>query len=247
MAFLTAFLVVFAGLTAAAVFTRAAYAVTERIARAPWVDLFVSLFTWMPWAAGWWMAGWPGAGASVLAQLVFLHVFCAVDRALRGRPGPTLQGAQARVLGAWRNQLCLLVQTPAIPVFWAIRLAEILLYPPIAWLGRLPFYKHGEWVNLSRHKFDGLTGHDLLWCWYCDWMTGLWALGSDMLRNIESFWCPIRFCDECKNRHACVDFPDIAQWAPPDGRIEDAVRVFDRHYDGRRRNSWWGHPDRRQP
>lgn len=247
MVFLTTFLLVFGGLTACALFTRVAFAVTEKIARAPWVDLFVSLFTWVPWVAGWWLSGWPGVGAAVLAQVAFLHAFCAVDRALRGRPGPTLQGAQARVLGPLRNQLCLLVQTPAIPVFWAIRLAEILLYPPIAWLGRLPTYKSSEWVNLSRHKFDGLVGHDLLWCWYCDWMTGLWSLGSDMLRNIESFWCPIRFCDDCKNRNACVDFPDIAKWAPADGRVEDAVRVFDEHYDGRRRNSWWGHPDRKQP
>ena len=245
MIFGITFLWILGGLIAAAIFTRLAFAITERIAKAPWVDLFVSLFTWAPWVAGWFLDGLAGTGAAVLAQIVFLHLFCGVDRALRGKPGPILEGAQARVLGWWRNQLCLLVQTPAIPVFWMIRIAEIVLYPPIAWLGKLPTYKSSEWVNLSRHKFDGLVGHDLLWCWYCDWMTGLWALGSDMLRNIESFWCPIRFCDDCKCRNACIDFPDLTKWAPADGTVADAVRVFDEHYDGKRKNSWWGHPDRR--
>jgi len=26
--------------------------------------------------------------------------------------------------------------------------------------------------------------------------------------------------------------------------MEDAVRAFEAHYDGKRKNSWWGHPDR---
>jgi len=246
MPFLHVFVLVFVGLVVSAIFTRLAFAVSEKIARAPLVDVFVSIFTWVPWVAGWWLGGWTGLGAALLAHLLFLHTFCAVDRALRGKPGRTLQQAQARVLGGWRNQLCLLVQTPAIPVFWFIRVAEIVLYPPIAWLGKLPTYRSSEWVNLSRHKFDGLVGHDLLWCWYCDWMTGLWSLGSDMLRNIESFWCPIRFCDACKNCNACTDFPDVEKWAPADGTVEDAVKLFDQHYDGRRKNSWWGHPDRKE-
>ena len=76
-------------------------------------------------------------------------------------------------------------------------------------------------------------------------MTGLWALGSEMLRNIESFWCPIRFRDDVKNSNAITDFPDIAEWAPADGTMEDAVRAFEKHYDGKRENSWWGHPDRK--
>lgn len=75
-------------------------------------------------------------------------------------------------------------------------------------------------------------------------MTGLRAPGSAMLRNIGSFWCPIQFPDETKNRNAAIDFPDINSWAPPDGTMEDVVRAFEEHYDGKRKNSWWGHPDR---
>lgn len=238
---------VFVGLAAAAIFTRLAYKVTDKIATAPALDGFISVFTWIPWVAGGWVQGWLGVAAAVVAQLVFLHAFCLVHRALRGKKGRTLTDAQGRVLGPIRNQLCLLVQTPAIFVFVGIRVAELLLYPAIAALGRLPTYRQGEWVNLSRHKYDGLIGYDLLWCWYCDWMTGLWCLGSEMLRNIESFWCPIQFQSPEKNTHASIDFPDVKNWAPPDGTMEDAVRAFEQHYDGKRLNSWWEHPDRRKP
>lgn len=235
---------VFSGLAVAGVVTRIAYAVTDKIAEAPWLDGFISLFTWLPWLAGGWWHGWAGIVAAVIAQLLFLHAFCLVHRLLRGRKGRTLTDAQGRVLGPVRNQLCLLVQTPAILAFVGIRAAQLLLYPPIAALGKLPTYRQGEWVNLSRHKYDGLIGYDLLWCWYCDWMTGLWCLGSEMLRNIESFWCPIQFQNPHKNKVAAIDFPDVKQWAPPDGTMEDAVRLIEKHYDGKRKNSWWGHPDR---
>ncbi len=235
---------IFCGLAAAAVLTRLAFFATESIARAPWLDFFVSLFTWVPWAVGGWLSGWAGVGAAIAAQLVFLHVFCLVHRAVRGKKGRTLTDAQAKILGPVRNQLCLMLQTPAVLVFAQVRIAEILLYPPVAWLGKLPTYKSAEWVNLSRHKYDGLIGYDLLWCWYCDWMTGVWALGSEMLRNIESFWCPIRFRSDTKNRNIAVDFPDVAQWTPADATMEEAVRTFEARYDGDRPNSWWGHPDR---
>ncbi|MEI6082298.1 MAG: hypothetical protein WCR44_07715 [Verrucomicrobiota bacterium] len=235
-------LIIFGGLIIAALLTRLAYALTERIAQAPWLDLFVSLFTWIPWVAGAKLDGWIGVAEAVIVQLLFLNVFCLTHRLLRGRKGRTLTDAQGRVLGPFRNQLCLMVQTPAILVFAQIRMAEILLYPAIAWLGKLPTYRSSEWVNLSRHKYDGLIGYDLLW--YCDWMTGIWALGSEMLRNIESFWCPIRFRDPVKNRNISTDFPDVARWVSADGTMEDVVRAFESHYDGKRKNSWWGHPDR---
>jgi hypothetical protein len=240
-------LLFFLALAAAAVFTRLAYALTERVAAAPALDFFISLFTWIPWAAGGWLRGWPGVLAAVVAQLLFLHAFCLVHRALRGKKGRTITNANGRLLGPIRNQLALFVQTPAFAAFVLVRAAQLLLYPVIAALGRLPTYRQSEWVNLSRHKYDGLAGYDLFWCWYCDWMTGLWALGSEMLRNIESFWCPIQFADPEKNHNAEIDFPDVKQWAPPDGAIEDAVRLIEDHYTGRKVHSWWGHPDRKRP
>ncbi len=245
MEFLTWVVMLFGGLLAAAVFSRIAFAISEKVARAPLLDFFISLFTWMPWAAGAWMGGWLGIPAALCAQFLVLHIFCLIDRAIRGKKGPTLTHAQGRLLGPLRNQLALLATTPAVIAFVMVRAIEILVYPPVAWLAKMPRYRHGEWVNLSRHKYDGLVGYDLLWCWYCDWMTGLWALGSEMLRNIESFWCPIRFRDEAKNVNAVIDFPDVAEWVSAEGTMEDAVRAFEDHYDGTRKNSWWGHPDRK--
>jgi hypothetical protein len=238
--------IIFAGLFVAALLTRAAYAVTPKVTSAPLLDLFISLFTWMPWAAGAFLCGWPGLLGAVVAQVLFLHAFCLTDRLVRGKKGRTLTDAQSRLLGPVLNQVALLVTTPAALVFVLTRLAQILLYPWLTWLAKLPAYRASEWINLSRHKYDGLIVYDLLWCWYCDWMTGVWSLGSEMLRNVESFWCPIRFRDDKKNLNASTDFPDVNSWVPADGTMEDAVKAFEAHYDGKSPNSWWGHPDRKK-
>jgi hypothetical protein len=245
MGFLCIVGLVFGGLVVAAIFSRIAFAISEKISRAPWLDFFISLFTWIPWVAGALLMGWLGIVASLCAQFLALHTFCLTDRLMRGKKGRTLTDAQNKLLGPIRNQIALLATTPAVPLFAMIRVIELLVYPIVAWLAKLPRYRNGDWVNLSRHKYDGLIGYDLVWCWYCDWMTGLWALGTEMLRNIESFWCPIQFRDDVKNTHAIIDFPDIAKWAPADGTMEDAVKAFEKHYDGIRENSWWGHPDRK--
>jgi len=246
MSFLAVALGVFAGLAAGAVFFRLLYAVFPRLTYAPWLDLVVSYFIWIPWVAGYWLVGWRGILGALFAQFVFLHAFCALDRVLRGQGGRTLEGAHAKKLGWVRNEIALLLTVPAVVVFFLVRAAEILFYPPMAWMAKMPRYETAEWINLSRHKFDGLVGHDLVWCWYCDWMTGVWALGSEMLRNVESFWCPIRFCEDCKNCHVATDFPDVQKWCAAQGSIEDAVKVFEEQYGDRQENSWFGHPDRRK-
>lgn len=238
---------ILAGLFVAGIACRLAFSVSEKIVRGFSLDFLVSIFTWIPWALGFALNGWVGLLSALFAQFLGIYQFCFLDRAIRGKPADTLTAAQGRVLGPLRNHLALLATTPATVVFIAVRLTELIVYPPVAWLAKLPTYKTSDWVNLSRHKYQGLTGPDLLWCWYCDWMTGVWALGSEMLRNIESFWCPIRFRDEAKNRNARTDFPDIDHWAPADAGIEEAIRVFETHYDGKRKNSWFGHPDRREP
>src|SRR5207247_725416 len=106
----------------------------------------------------------------------------------------------------------------------------------------------------NRQKFTGLVGHDLIWCLYCDWMTGVYALGGEMLRNVESFWCPIRFasgkkCDNCK-----LDFPDIHDgWVAPDGTMGDVVTTMEEMYGAAataqlprdQRHPWFGHPVRK--
>ena len=60
----------------------------------------------------------------------------------------------------------------------------------------------------------------------------LWSLGTEMLRNLESMWCPLRFgradqCDRCR-----ATFPDLAEWAPADAGIEGVKRFYELHYEG---------------
>jgi hypothetical protein len=43
-------------------------------------------------------------------------------------------------------------------LFILARLTEVFVYTPVAWLAKLPGDRHGDWVNLSRHKNDGLIG-----------------------------------------------------------------------------------------
>ena len=99
-------------------------------------------------------------------------------------------------------------------------------------------------MNVSRQKFSGLVGHDLIWCLYCDWMTGVWSLGSEMLRNVESFWCPIRFHSEKKCENCKIDFPDVdTTWIPASGTMQEVTELLDEKLTGGE-HSWHGHPAR---
>lgn len=90
---------------------------------------------------------------------------------------------------------------------------------------------------------------DRIWCLYCDWMTGVWSLGSEMLRNIESFWCPIRFRDDAKCENCKLDFPDVEERrSKADGTMQDVTDTLAKYYPGPDgKNSWFGHPSRSEP
>lgn len=160
--------------------------------------------------------------------------------------GPRIVSSLNRKVGPLRNNVALWWTALAVPTLNMIRLTEYLVYPVLTWTIRLPKYKHAQWVNVSRHKFTGLVGYDLIWCLYCDWMTGIWSLGSEMLRNLESFWCPIRFsspekCENCKH-----DFPDIeGGWVNENADITAVATLLDSKYPGPDGvNPWFGHPVR---
>lgn len=79
-------------------------------------------------------------------------------------------------------------------------------------------------------------------------MTGIYSYGGEMLRNVESFWCPIKFyndkkCDNCK-----IDFPDINEWVSADKDIEEVKSLLlDKYNSGSlHSNSWFGHPSRKE-
>jgi len=219
-------------------------------ARAPVLDLLVTWFTVLPWLVGGIVYGWAGLLGGIAGQVVAMLLWCwGHELAHRDAvKGPRIVKVLNRLVGRPRNHLAVWITALAVPVFWIVRVAEWIVYPPLTVLVRFPRYPMGEWVNVSRHKFEGLVGHDLIWCLYCDWMTGVWSLGSEMLRNVESFWCPIRFLDDKKCANCSVDFPDVmTTWAKGDGSMKDVTEILERKYGSLgedHRNTWFGHPDR---
>jgi hypothetical protein len=222
------------------------------------LDIAVSIFTWVPWVVAVATVSWWALPVVILGQVAGLLAWMQIHERLYWkelerkspgngtdpRTGPRIVTTLNRLVGRWQNHVALWVTAIALPAFLLIRLQQWLAYPFLVWLLKFPRYNHGEWVNVSRQKFDGLVGHDLVWCLYCDWMTGVYSLGAEMLRNVESFWCPIRFydgkkCDNCK-----LDFPDITGgWVQPDAKMADVVTTLEAQY-GTGDRSWFGHPVR---
>lgn len=228
---------------------------------APGLDLWIAFFVVGPYVgAGVWLGQASGrvdsawlmvlytVVAAVLSQVIGLMVWTQLHE-LRFREHaskPRLVTQINKSVGRLRNHAAVWWTALAVPLFVLIRLAQYVVYPPLTWLVRLPRYEVRDWVSVSRYKMDGLVGHDLIWCLYCDWMTGVWSLGSEMLRNVESFWCPIRFshpekCENCKG-----DFPDVdGGWAAADATVQEVAQVHSEHYPGPGGvNAWFGHPIR---
>ena len=78
-------------------------------------------------------------------------------------------------------------------------------------------------------------------------MTGIYSFGGEMLRNVESFWCPIRFYDGKKCENCQIDFPDIKEWVSSDGNMSQVSSLVKKKYpkDSTKPRSWYGHPQRK--
>lgn len=216
------------------------------LCHAPGLDVLVTYFTVAPLFAGPIVYGWAGFLGAVVGQVAgvllwtVLHELAHRD-AVRG---PRIVKVINRLIGRWRNHTAIWLTAIVTPMFWIVRMAEVFVYPPIQWLTGFPSYRSGDWVNVSRHKFSGLVGHDLIWCLYCDWMTGIWSLGTEMLRNVESFWCPIRFSDSAKCENCSVDFPDVKNgWVGADADMAQVTGVLEQMHGGGD-HGWFGHPVR---
>lgn len=214
---------------------------------APGLDVVVGYFTAAPLVVGPVLGGWSGLAAAVCAQVLAVMVWTTLHGLAhpKARKGPRIVKVINEIVGTWRNFVAIWITAIAVPVFICVRIAELVVYPFLVWLIRFPSYKQNEWVRVGRHKFDNLVGHDLIWCLYCDWMTGVWSLGSEMLRNVESFWCPIRFDNSKKCENCHHDFPDVFKgWTNADGTMEDVTNVLKKHYGEAEINCWFGHPTR---
>ncbi len=214
------------------------------------LDVVVTYFTALPLIVGPLVGGWAGLLGAVLGQLGMLVAWELIHEAVHAKTkgrGKLLR-ATNKVAGTVPNLFCLFWTAWATPLFWLSRVAEYFVYAPLVWFLKFPRYNHREWVNVSRHKFDGLVGHDLIWCLYCDWMTGVWSLGTEMLRNVESFWCPIRFGDTAKCENCAIDFPDLdGGWVPADSDMDAAEAVHREKYGEHGEvlpRAWFGHPSR---
>ncbi len=218
------------------------------LCHAPALDWVIAFLTWIPWFAAFFCFGFFGLLGCFIGQLGCLYSFFYVHSTWHRHKGPTIHKTANQIVGRMNNQLGLLMTLPALPIFLMVRFAEIFLYPFLIWTMKFPAYRHDEWVNVSRQKFSGLVGADLVWCLYCDWMTGLYALGGEMLRNLESFWCPIRFYQDKKCENCKIDFPDIKEWVAADGNMEDVTELIKRKYplDSTNQRAWFGHPSRKK-
>jgi hypothetical protein len=219
---------------------------SDTLCQAPAIDLVLAYFMLVPLIFGSLLAGWSGMGVALIAELSALWIWIISHELINYKSKqPKIARTMSSIVGGWRNHLAVWITALAIPCFWLVRFAEIIVYPPLTWLIGLPKYQTKDWVNVSRHKFEGLVGYDLIWCLYCDWMTGVWSLGTEMLRNVESFWCPIRFYDGKKCANCQLDFPDIENgWVAEDSKMEDVVELLDRKYSNTKERSWFGHQSR---
>lgn len=220
----------------------------DALCRAPLLDLVLFYFTALPVIIGAFLLSWSGLAVGLGAQITALLLWMALHELANphARKGPRIYRTLNGIVGTGANLLGVWWTAWAVPAFWFVRFSEYLVYPMLTWTVRLPKYKQSEWVNLSRHKFTGLIGYDLIWCLYCDWMTGVWSLGGEMLRNVESFWCPIRFYEGNKCDNCVGDFPDIGNgWVAADGTMQDVTKVLGEKYKkGDDTYPWYGHATR---
>lgn len=218
----------------------------DALLRAPILDLIVGLFTWIPWIITLYFYGLLGLLGCFIGQMIMLSSFCNIHTMLHKYKGPTIKHTLNQIVGPARNHLGLFISLLALPILLSVRFGQIFIYPLLVWTLDFPKYKSGDWINVSRQKFNGLVGHDLIWCLYCDWMTGVYAFGGEMLRNVESLWCPIRFYDGKKCENCKIDFPDLKDWVSADGAMTDVTSLLTEKYPpgSKAPRSWFGHPVR---
>jgi hypothetical protein len=228
-------------------------ALSDWLCRAPGLDVLISLLTWIPPTVLGIVLGWRGLAACLLGQAIGMQawVFAHELANLEHVRGPRIVKFINRTVGRFNNHFALWVTVLSVPAFVLIRATQLMVYPQLVWLVGLPPYRTAEWVNVSRQKFKGLVGHDRIWCLYCDWMTGVYSLGAEMLRNLESFWCPIKFASGKKCENCKLDFPDVeGGWVRADGTMGEVVARLEEMYSPEvsaglpaegRRHPWFGH------
>lgn len=160
-------------------------------------------------------------------QIAALEVFDVLHTriALRRRiPVLEINRTLGRRFGSFRNRFGLWGTVPSIPFFLLNRLGQYTSWYPLVWVLGFTRLNHADYISVSRHKIRNLAGADLVWCLYCDWMTGGWSLTSEMLNEVESYWCPLSFADKEKCEK-CSEFFRMGHWVPPDASAAEVQAV----------------------
>lgn len=213
--------------------------IERNFSRIPLLDVAVSLFSWIPWTIALIVGGTAALVGTVGGQMIALIVWSWIHDLANPEAarGPRILKFLNKRFGWWRNNMALWLTLIALPLFLSIRLLQIFLYPWMTWLIGWPKYDQSQWISVSRYKFRNLVGQDLVWCLYCDWMTGVYALTTRILRVTESYWCPVRFYDAVKNKYCRQDFPDIDKWVSNEGTMEDVEKLLDNMYPDKRKSA----------
>lgn len=200
------------------------------------------MFTWVPWVLCFYVGAWQGLGICLLAQIVSLEIFSVSHTIFRRYRGAKIRHALDEIVGPVRNHLGLLITLMILPIMWIIRVGQLTIYPlQVLTLG-FPWYKHREWVSVSRQKFEGLVGHDLVWCLFCEWVLSIYSFGAEMIRNNESWWCPIQFHDQDKCAKCVGDFPDLNIWVKPEGSMQEVKdHLLNRYCPKKKPRAWSGY------
>ena len=116
---------------------------TEACCSVPLLDVIVFYFTILPLLVGPLVAGWSGLLSAVLAQLATLLTWQTIHEAFHRETtkGPRIIKVLNQKFGALRNLTAVYVTGFAIPIFWFVRMAELILYPPLVKLVNFPPYR----------------------------------------------------------------------------------------------------------
>src|SRR5579872_809370 len=242
-------LVIFAATLGWLAFLTCVVFIVDSVSRAwahpPAIDAVVVGFTMLPWVGGWvagarihssWVGGLLGMLASCAAQFVAVELFDFAHRAVAKRKKIGILEINRTIdrrVGWWRNRMGLWATVPSVPFFLLNRVGHVASYYPLIPFLDFPPLKQSEYIKVSRHKIKNLVGADLVWCLYCDWMTGGWSLTSEMLNEVESYWCPLLFDDKDKCEK-CSQFFRMETWATPGASAEELARLAGKKGGGRR-------------
>lgn len=226
--------------------TLALFALGRRLnflARPPAIDWIVILYTAAPWIAGWtagarihghWIGGIPGLATVVASQILSLELFDFLHLRLAARRGIKsleINSTIERRFGKWNNRICLWLTIPSIPFFLMNRFGFRGYFIFEKLLG-FSHFEDSDYITVSRQKIKNLVGADLVWCLYCDWMTGGWTLTTEILNEVESYWCPLQFADQGKCEK-CAQFFRTGHWASPGCTAEEISHVAGRTGGGK--------------